>query len=1232
MKKNSILFTLLAIMLLPSLTHAFWYGETVESGSDIMMMDLRWPFWSESTYYANWNSGIAEFSFYGGYNSVEPAVPPDFYPNMDPEVQQNIRPGAIWTFWGKNPETGEPVRTLATSRYNYLYQYVGEGASAAFYGSGWPIVQNKWYTMVIRVWKPVGADGDNYYYIGRWTRDVEANHWYLFGVAKIPTRTKARFNGNSGFLEDFGNGCRSIRSIHRRRGYCRVDGEWKSTHLNVLLKDKGPDGPFAWAYVPRFMDNDSVIAIENCGRVEKLPFLHKGDQVAEFDKNHVYEVKQPSRPTFDKLIVKDVKAESNGEQVIINWTVPPSSVPQLHYKIEVFDNPECTGPPVAMEEQSLPYIQHAILSAKARKPTIRLTVTDIFDNETRSVIVRANAKAEFASAVPEKGMRQGLQYEYIIKDNSRKVNVLSPGGGKTNEEHYWISLNELQEGTLLQKGISNGFDTSLRGKRNHGYGFRFNGFLEVPKTGFYLFSVRGTDGYRLEFDGKSVLEWDGLHGPEYRFFYLNLSKGLHPIAIDYFFDRQQPFFEIQWEGPGFESQVIPSTALYHKVSPNTPEIAFSVINATQDGRTLSVRDGKVLSTVTKLPDQADKPGIVTINLDIDCKGQPLKTVDVYHNTMNIASITGDDATENATFKGLLPCGKADIWLRIFYGENHTIDSHKVQVDIGSIPIKDWTLKALGEKNLVFNVLQTAPDAFSFTGEGDYILTRPIKGDFTLTARIDSFLNADKYPVNRSAWIGIRSLGHGANYGIYQWSDGRIRTSTDFPDVQGQRCGMGLYGNDPWLRIVRKENFWSTWTSKDGKNWNPANSYSGTGSELVDVGIMFSALPQDRLMYFSASISNIRLEPGFPEDIEIKSKVAEETAHLKMTGISVAMSNPNVVVIRTIDEGLLRSTDKGKTWRPANGTLTGAANAVRSVAIDPTNPDIMIRAAGYADDNGQFIGGLYKTHDGGKTWEQLPFKGDFDGKGPSAICGEIVIINNGAPNEVLVGTETKGLFQSTDGGQTWKQILPGDQRFSTVKYNRFTKGQKRDVYAVTCHDQVIPILGRGKSKFKTSTEVSRIYMSNDSGRIFVLKSENQSRGFLNLAFFNMASRELMLGSTHGFEYSYTAGESTFLFSGHPSLEQLRPITAIASSMDESFDGIYSRSLMQAINPKNINQLSIGGHHWYWPAPTTINPPYKGVIKIWPGDMGNKATGKEWWFLGLDGIYHTSDKCKTFTKMR
>ena len=66
--------------------------------------------------------------------------------------------------------------------------------------------------------------------------------------------------------------------------------------------------------------------------------------------------------------------------------------------------------------------------------------------------------------------------------------------------------------------------------------------------------MRGTDGYRINIDGSDALIWDGLHGPEERTFALNLAAGDHPLIVDYFVDRQQPFFSFQWQGPGIDLQ------------------------------------------------------------------------------------------------------------------------------------------------------------------------------------------------------------------------------------------------------------------------------------------------------------------------------------------------------------------------------------------------------------------------------------------------------------------------------------------------------------------------------------------------------------------------------------------------------------------------------------------------------------------------------------------------------
>ena len=48
-------FLATATMVFPTTAKATWYGENVANGSDIMMMDVCWPWWPESTYFANFN-------------------------------------------------------------------------------------------------------------------------------------------------------------------------------------------------------------------------------------------------------------------------------------------------------------------------------------------------------------------------------------------------------------------------------------------------------------------------------------------------------------------------------------------------------------------------------------------------------------------------------------------------------------------------------------------------------------------------------------------------------------------------------------------------------------------------------------------------------------------------------------------------------------------------------------------------------------------------------------------------------------------------------------------------------------------------------------------------------------------------------------------------------------------------------------------------------------------------
>ena len=102
-------------------------------------------------------------------------------------------------------------------------------------------------------------------------------------------------------------------------------------------------------------------------------------------------------------------------------------------------------------------------------------------------------------------------------------------------------------------------------------------------------------------------------------------------------------------------------------------------------------------------------------------------------------------------------------------------------------------------------------------------------------------------------------------------------------------------------------------------------------------------------------------------------------------IAVAPSDPNIVWVGTgesfirshisIGFGMYRSTDAGKSWSHLGLEKTGR---IARIAVDPLNPDhALVAALGHAY-GPQQERGIYRTLDGGKTWERVLFVNDSTG--------------------------------------------------------------------------------------------------------------------------------------------------------------------------------------------------------------------------------------------------------------
>ncbi len=134
------------------------------------------------------------------------------------------------------------------------------------------------------------------------------------------------------------------------------------------------------------------------------------------------------------------------------------------------------------------------------------------------------------------------------------------------------------------------------------------------------------------------------------------------------------------------------------------------------------------------------------------------------------------------------------------------------------------------------------------------------------------------------------------------------------------------------------------------------------------------------------------------------------------------------VTSSYGDGVYKSTDAGKTWKHLGLDLT---RQIANIRIHPTNPDIVYVAAQGAIHGASAERGVYKSIDGGKTWTKTLYVDDNSG------CVDLSMDMNNPrilyaamwdyrrlPWEVRSGGKGSGLYKSTDGGDTWEKIQNG----------------------------------------------------------------------------------------------------------------------------------------------------------------------------------------------------------------
>ncbi len=1045
-----------ALLLPARRAHATGFSPNVGQGADIVMKDLRWPHWDQGTYYCFWYINFFPnryCTFYGGLATKGPGKPP----------------GMFMSYWGG-------ITNIHEGEHFYRHGYGAEGAKGGANGRPPFLRPGSWYRMVLRVLPPARG-GEKQTYIGWWVKDVEKNEWHTHSVVSIPSR-ETGVMGNSGFVEALAP--ESVhRAFERRLGYYRLDGKWFKSN-KVGFQSPSQFKLIEQGTVLRF---DRPVEKDVGTRKEKT-YLSAG---------------QPDVPVLDPPAIEGAEAHAWANQVTVKWNIPPSAAPQLRYKLEVFAEDGAKGSRPATFEDSAPHVHARRLDTDRPAKSVRLTVTDIFDqNKSITVPVR---QATLAPAAETARLRPGLGYLYYE----------APKGTQ------WKSLPALSALEPVRRGCVQALDDTVRQDRDRLYALRYVGYLRAPADGLYVLSMGTCDGSRVSIDGKTIVERDGIHGTSVRQYPLALSKGLHAFEMSYFKGPNAYLADkimAAWEGPGFGLRNLAAEDFLAKDGGDLPSIGLDVAGSA--------------------PSVVLEDNLVEVRGRIEPREHRIDKVQLFRGRQLIETLsrTASGRMERVAFKVLLPQGDNRIWARLWYDGNSSVESNVLALKARNRTDGPWKYDVLGEDVFPLGVRHRG-GRMSFAGEGFCFGHQHVTGDFRLTARIaDIRLATSETGVHASNWLGLFVKNKrmdqpfsGNHFGIYRTAGRGMRGPADFPDLAGSRLSVPSFTESHrWLRVVRRGKRFQAFTSADAKVWVKAmERIIPRFTDEAHVGVVFRSVPGKSRSLFAGTVDSVTLELGrVAEEPRRRPRPEDLPGTNRVTALVQARQDPRILYARSNGAGLLKSTDRGQTWRHVDGGLASPdALAVRSVAVHPKDGSTVLRAGGCVV-GGALESGLWKSTDGGRAWRLMTREIDFDGRGPTTIFGEVVSFCPEVPGLVAAGGETSGLFISTDAGETWKHAGLQGERITCLGFVPITRHKYGQLVVGTIADSEFATLGLGRV-VSPGRAPGRIYaVSLRDGKVGkAVQCELEDFGVTNIAF-DMHENFMNFATTRGVYYTWIHG--------------------------------------------------------------------------------------------------------------
>ena len=316
-------------------------------------------------------------------------------------------------------------------------------------------------------------------------------------------------------------------------------------------------------------------------------------------------------------------------------------------------------------------------------------------------------------------------------------------------------------------------------------------------------------------------------------------------------------------------------------------------------------------------------------------------------------------------------------------------------------------------------------------------------------------------------------------------------------------------------------------------------------------------------------------------------------------VHVDPSNANTIYLGSPAGGIWKSIDNGSNWTPLTDELPQIG--VSGIAVDYSNSNVIYIATGDKDAGDTYSVGVYKSIDGGLTWNPT---GTMGGSNPNS-AGDLLI--HPTNNQIVWCATSNGIYRTTNAGSSWTRVSVGDFSQGSI---RLKPGDPSTVYAVS------------NSGFFRSTNTGSSFTAVTIGL-----PASSSRLLLDVTAANAAYVYILsANASGGFQGIYRSIDGGSNFTA-------RNTTTNVFESDQSW---YDLAL--AVSPTNANEIYTGCLNVWkstnggtsiskinnWSSPTSASYTHADIHYL--GFHGNKL------FAGTDGgIYVSANSGVNFTDL-